>query len=68
VVHCGNGISGQQRAKNPQNRGQNFFHSNRPIWVSKNPKFYADFKKCSHTLVTKCTQKSFSQKTVFRKK
>jgi hypothetical protein len=44
VVHCGNGISGHQGAKIPLNRGQIFFHSNRPIWVSKNPKFYADFK------------------------
>jgi hypothetical protein len=45
VVHCENGISGYQRAKNPLNRGQNFFPSNRPLWVSKNLKFYADFKK-----------------------
>jgi hypothetical protein len=44
VVHCGNGIYVHQSAKNPLNRGQNFFPSNRPIWVSKNPKFYADFK------------------------
>jgi hypothetical protein len=34
-MECGNGISGHQRAKNPLNRGRNFFPSNRPIWVSK---------------------------------
>jgi hypothetical protein len=44
VVHCGNAISGHQKAKNPQNRGQNLFPSNRAICVSKNLKFYADLK------------------------
>jgi hypothetical protein len=44
VVHCGNGISGHQKTKIPLNKGQNFSPSNRPIWVSKNLKFYADFK------------------------
>jgi hypothetical protein len=44
VVHCGNGISGHQRAKNPLNRGKKFYPSKRPIWVSKYLKFYADFK------------------------
>jgi hypothetical protein len=39
VVHCGNGFSGHQRAKNPLYRGQKIFHSNRPIWVSKTSNF-----------------------------
>jgi hypothetical protein len=44
VVHCGNGISGQQRAKNLPYRGQFFVIQIGQYGYKKNPKFYADFK------------------------
>jgi hypothetical protein len=45
AVSCKNGFFGSQNFKGSLYKVRNFFSQNRPIWVSKDPYFYADFKK-----------------------
>jgi hypothetical protein len=42
---CENGFFGAKKVKNSPYKVRNIFSQNRPIWVSKDSYFYADFKK-----------------------